>query len=88
MHFLAASGLCREEGAPALRADFPLNQFAGVRRLKRTTPVAALWTFRLILVPDGLLRDLTLCDGKIRAEALDDRSTNSIGSRAPEKNTS
>jgi hypothetical protein len=85
---LAASGLLRKEGAPALRADFPLDHFAGVRRLEIVTPVAALCTFRLILVRDRVLRHLGLCGRKTQAEAMDDRSAKPIGRHAPEKNTS
>ena len=71
---LAASGLFRKEGAPALRTDCPLDRFAGVRRLEKVTPIAALCTFRLILVRDRVLRHLGLCGRKIRPEALNDRS--------------
>jgi hypothetical protein len=83
-----ASGFFRKEGAPALRADYPLNRFAGARRLEKATPVAALCVFRLVLVRDRVLGHLGLRGGKIRPEALDDRSTYAIGHRAPEKNTS
>jgi hypothetical protein len=78
----AVSGLFRKEGTPALRADFPIDQFAGVRRLKIGTPVAALWTFRLILIRDRVLSHLGLCDRKIRPEAVDDRSTSPTGRHA------
>ena len=84
----AVSGLLRKEGAPALRADFPLDQFAGVRRLEIATPVAALCALRLILVRDRFLRHLGLGNRKIQAEAMDDCSANPIGRSAPEKNTS
>jgi hypothetical protein len=44
------SALFRKERAPALRADFSINHFAGVRRLEGAAAVAALRTFRLVLV--------------------------------------
>jgi hypothetical protein len=77
-----------KERAPALRAHFPLNHFAGIRRLEKATSVAALCTFRLILVRDRVLTNLALCGGKIRSEDLDDRTTNGIGRHTPEENTS
>lgn len=85
---LAASRLCRKEGAPTLGAHCPVNHFAGTRRLEKTTSVAALCTFWLILVPDRVLSNLGLCGGRIWPEAFNDRSTNGIGRHAPEKNTS
>jgi hypothetical protein len=68
----AVSGLLRKKGAPALRADFPLDQFAGVRRLKIVTPVAALCIFRLILVRGRFLSHLGLRGRRIQPEAVDD----------------
>ena len=83
----AASGLCREERAPALRAHFPFNHFARIRRLEKTTSVAALRTLRLVLVRDRALGNLALSDGRIRLNALDERRTHGIGRHASEENT-
>jgi hypothetical protein len=80
--------LLRKERAPALRIHFPGNDFASIGRLEKTTSIAALRTFRLILVRHRVLSNLGLCNNKTRPEALDDRSANGISCHAPEKSTS
>jgi hypothetical protein len=47
--------------APALRADFPFNRCAAVRRLKQFALVALLVAFRRVLVRGLLLRHLAFC---------------------------
>jgi len=83
-----ASRLCRKERAPTLRANGPVNHFAGARRLEKATSIAALWAFRLILVRDRVLGHLGLCGGNIRTDAADNRCTDSICRQASKKSTS
>ena len=84
----AVLALLRKEGAPSLRADFPLDQFASVRRLEIVAPVASVCTFRLVLVRDRFLRHLGLCDRTIQPEAMDGRGTSRISRHALEQSTS